>query len=92
MLCLLQRFSLLLASQEAEGGALPDKAACLRVAGEAVEALLARADRAAEVGAHLAGVVAQLRGALDAVEATHAHNAWVAAALAQVKGKLGGLA
>ena len=88
VLCLLQRFYLLLGDAGADAGAAgpADAAAGVHVTACALDALLARGDRGAEpVAGALRGVLDGLGAALGEVEVS---SAWVASALDALRAKL----
>jgi hypothetical protein len=86
VLCVLQRFYLLLKPGESEAEGAADAAAGVQVAAGALEALLARGDRGAEpVAGALPGVLEGLRAALSEVEVS---SAWMASTLDALRARL----
>ena len=80
LLCLLQRFYMLLKPGQSEAAGAADIAACLQVTHAALGALQGRSDKdEANVADSLAGVLEGLR---SAVEEVPRDNAWVAEAAA----------
>ncbi len=90
MLCLLQRFSLLLRPGESEAEGAGDAAAGLLMAAGTLEVLLARSDRAADaVAQNVPAVLEALRAALEEVPRDLLRDsAWLAEALEALRARL----